>query len=126
MAKVVRIHEQGEPEVLRIEELDVPAPGSGEVRLRVRAIGLNRSEAMFRKGAYPVRPKFPSVIGYEGVGIVQAVGPGVEGFAVGDRVCVVPSYQLGQYGMYAEETVVPARHLLHAPPGLSDIEAASI
>jgi NADPH:quinone reductase-like Zn-dependent oxidoreductase len=126
MAKVVRVHELGEPEVLRIEELDIPAPGAGEVKLRVEAIGLNRSEAMFRKGAYPQKPKLPTPIGYEGVGIVQALGPGVTGFKVGDRVCVVPSYRLGEYGMYAEETVIPARHLLHAPPGLSSIEAASI
>lgn len=126
MAKVVRIHQQGEPDVMRFEDLEVRAPERGEVRLRVRAIGLNRSEAMFRKGAYPVRPKLPSMIGYEGVGIVQALGPGVEGFAVGDRVCVVPNYQLGEYGMYAEETIVPARSLLHAPAGLSDVDAASI
>jgi NADPH:quinone reductase-like Zn-dependent oxidoreductase len=126
MAKVVRIHEQGEPEVMRLEEIEVRAPERGEVRLRVRAIGLNRSEAMFRRGAYPVRPKLPTMIGYEGVGIVQALGAGVEGFAVGDRVCVVPSYQLGEYGMYAEEAIVPARSLLHAPPGLSDVEAAAI
>ena len=126
MAKVVRVHQQGEPDVMRFEDLDVPAPGRGEVRLRVRAIGLNRSEAMFRRGAYPVRPKLPTLIGYEGVGIVQGLGGGVEGFAVGDRVCVVPNYQLGEYGMYAEETIVPARSLLPAPPGLSDVEAASI
>jgi NADPH:quinone reductase-like Zn-dependent oxidoreductase len=81
---------------------------------------------MFRKGAYPQRPTLPTLIGYEGVGVVQAVGPGVDGFAVGDSVCVVPSYRLGEYGMYAEETIVPARSLLHAPPGLSAVEAASI
>ena len=126
MAKAIRIHQQGEPEVMRFEDVEVPAPGRGEVRLRVRAIGLNRSEAMFRKGAYPVRPKLPTQIGYEGVGIVQALGAGVEGFSVGDRVCVVPNYQLGEYGMYAEETIVPARSLLHAPPGLSDVDAAAI
>src|SRR3954451_868849 len=126
MSRVVRLHELGEPEVMRIENVDVRAPGPGEVRLRVRAIGLNRSEAMFRKGAYPVRPKLPTQIGYEGVGTVLALGSGVEGFAVGDRVCVVPNYQLGEYGMYAEETIVPARSLLHAPAGLSDVEAASI
>jgi NADPH:quinone reductase-like Zn-dependent oxidoreductase len=126
MAKVVRVHELGEPEVMRFEDLEVRAPAAGEVRIRVRAIGLNRSEAMFRKGAYPVRPKLPTQIGYEGVGTVLVLGPGVEGFAVGDRVCVVPNYQLGEYGMYAEETIVPARSLLHAPPGLSDVEAASI
>jgi NADPH:quinone reductase len=126
MAKVVRVHQQGEPEVMRFEDLEVPAPGRGEVRLRVRAIGLNRSEAMFRKGAYPVRPKLPTLIGYEGVGIVQALGAGVEGFAVGDRVCVVPNYQLGEYGMYAEETIVAARSLVHAPPNTSSIEAAAL
>jgi len=126
MARVVRVHELGEPDVLRIEDLEVPDPGPGEVKLRVEAIGLNRSEAMFRKGAYPTKPKLPTPIGYEGVGVVQALGAGVTGFKVGDRVCVVPSYRLGEYGMYAEETVVPARHLLHAPPGLSSVEAASI
>ena len=126
MAKVVRVHELGGPEVLRIENLEVRAPGPGEVRLRVEAIGLNRAEAMFRSGDYPQKPTLPTLIGYEGVGIVQAVGPGVQGFAVGDRVCVVPSYRQGEYGMCAEETVVPARCLLHAPPGLSPAEAASI
>jgi NADPH:quinone reductase-like Zn-dependent oxidoreductase len=126
MARVVRVHQLGEPEELRIEELDVPAPAQGEVKLRVEAIGLNRSEAMFRKGAYPTRPSLPTLIGYEGVGTVLALGPGVTGFAVGDRVCVVPSYRLGEYGMYAEETLVPARSLLPAPPGLSSVEAASI
>jgi NADPH:quinone reductase-like Zn-dependent oxidoreductase len=126
MAKVVRAHALGEPDVMRIEELEVPAPGAGEVRLRVEAIGLNRSEAMFRKGAYPQRPTLPTLIGYEGVGTVLALGSGVQGFKEGDRVCVVPMYRLGEYGMYAEETIVPARCLLHAPPGLSSVEAASI
>jgi NADPH:quinone reductase-like Zn-dependent oxidoreductase len=126
MSRVVRLHELGEPEVMRIENVEVRAPGPGEVRLRVHAIGLNRSEAMFRKGHYPVRPKLPTLIGYEGVGSVLALGAGVEGFKVGDRVCVVPNTSLGDIGMYGEETVAPARSLLHAPPGLSDVEAASI
>ena len=126
MAKVVRVHELGEPDVMRIEDLDVRAPGEGEVRLRVEAIGLNRSEAMYRKGAYPQRPILPALIGYEGVGTILAIGSGVQGFKKGDRVCVVPVYRLGEYGMYAEETIVPARSLLHAPPGLSSVEAASI
>ena len=126
MSKVVRIHGLGGPEVLRLEDLDVGAPGPGEVRLRVEAIGLNRSEAMFRSGRYPQRPKFPSLIGYEGVGVIQALGEGVQGFSVGDRVCVIPSYRLGEYGMYAEETLVPARSLLHAPPGVPAIEAAAL
>jgi NADPH:quinone reductase-like Zn-dependent oxidoreductase len=126
MSRVVRLHEQGEPDVMRFEDLELRAPAQGEARLRVHAIGLNRSEAMFRRGAYPVRPKFPTLIGYEGVGSVLELGPGVAGFKVGDRVCVVPNTSLGDIGMYAEEAIVPVRSLLHAPHGLSDVEAASI
>jgi NADPH:quinone reductase-like Zn-dependent oxidoreductase len=126
MSKVVRIHQNGGPEELRIEELEVGAPGAGEVRLRMEAIGLNRSEVMFRIGGYGPKPKFPTPIGYEGVGIVEACGPDVAGFAVGARVCVLPNFPMGQYGVYAERAVVPARSLVAPPPGLSPIEAASI
>src|SRR5690606_3314624 len=97
MAKVVRIHALGGPEVLQIEDREVGAPGAGEVRIRVEAVGLNRAEAMYRAGRYPVAPKLPSVIGYEGVGIVEQLGAGVEGFAPGDRVCVLPMIQQGEY-----------------------------
>ena len=126
MSKVVRIHQNGGPEQLRIEELEVGAPGAGEARLRMEAIGLNRSEAMFRLGGYGPKPTFPTPIGYEGVGIVEALGPGVSGFAVGDRVCVMPTYPMGKYGTYAERAIVPVRSLVAPPPGLSPIEAASI
>src|SRR6187399_559082 len=90
MAKVVRVHELGEPEGMRFEDLEVRALAAGEVRICVLAIGLNRSEVMCRKGVYLVWPELPTYIGYEGVGTVLVLGPGVEGFAVGDRVCVVP------------------------------------
>jgi NADPH:quinone reductase-like Zn-dependent oxidoreductase len=126
MSKVVRFHDQGGPEQLRIEELDVGTPGRGEVRIRVEAIGLNRSEAMFRAGAYPQVPKLPSLIGYEGVGIVEELGSEVRGFSPGDRVCVLPNFRLGEYGLYAEHAIVPARSLIAPPPGLTAIEAASI
>jgi NADPH:quinone reductase-like Zn-dependent oxidoreductase len=126
MSKVVRFHEHGGPEQLRIEELDVGAPGPGEVRIRVEAIGLNRSEVMFRAGAYIQVPKMPSLIGYEGVGIVEALGTGVRGFAPGDRVCVMPNFRLGEYGLYGEQAIVPMRCLIAPPPGLSVVEAASI
>jgi NADPH:quinone reductase-like Zn-dependent oxidoreductase len=126
MSRVVRFHEHGGPEQLRIEELDVGDPGTGEVRIRVEAIGLNRSEAMFRAGAYTQVPKFPSLIGYEGVGIVEALGAKVQGFSAGDRVCVMPSYRLGEYGLYGERAIVPARSLIAPPPGLTVIEAASV
>ena len=126
MNKVVRIHRHGGPEELRFENLGVDEPGQGEVRLKIEAIGLNRSEAAFRAGEYPVTPKFPTLIGYEGVGVIEAEGPGVEGFAIGERVCVLPNFRLGEYGIYAERAIVPARSLLRPPPGLSEVEAASI
>jgi NADPH:quinone reductase-like Zn-dependent oxidoreductase len=126
MSKVVRIHQNGGPEQLRIEELEVGAPAAGEVRLRMEAIGLNRSEAMFRVGGYGPKPKFPTPMGYEGVGVLEAVGSGVSGFTVGDRVCVMPNFPMGEYGVYAERAIVPARSLVAPPPGLSAIEAASI
>jgi NADPH:quinone reductase-like Zn-dependent oxidoreductase len=126
MSKVVRFHEHGGPEQLRIEDLEIGDPGAGEVRIRVEAIGLNRSEAMFRAGAYLKALKLPSPIGYEGVGIVEALGPGVQGFAPGERVSVLPNFRLGEYGLYAEHAIVPARSLIAPPPGLTVIEAASI
>jgi NADPH:quinone reductase len=126
MSKVVRMHEQGGPEVLRIEELDVGRPGAGEVRVRIEAIGLNRSEAAFRAGQYPVKPQLPTLMGYEAAGVIEQLGEGVAGFAAGDRVCVLPTYRLGEYGVYAEQAIVPARSLLPVPPALGKIEAASI
>src|SRR4029450_13396444 len=126
MSKGGQIHEQGGPEVLRIEDLDVGAPAAGEIRVRIQAIGLNRSEAAFRAGQYPVKPKFPTLMGYEACGVVEVPGEGVEDFKIGERVCVLPTYRLGEYGVYAETALVPARSVIPAPPGLSSIEAASI
>jgi NADPH:quinone reductase-like Zn-dependent oxidoreductase len=126
MAKVVRIHEQGPPEVLTFEDMVVGDPGPGEVRVKVEAIGLNRSEAMFRAGRYPVPATLPSLIHYEGVGIVEALGAGVTGYKEGDRVCILPLFRLGTYGIAGEQAIVPALALLPAPPGLSVVEAAAI
>jgi len=126
MSKVVRIYQHGKPEELRFEDLDVGEPGPAEVRLKIEAIGLNRAEAAFRAGAYPVTPKFPTLIGYEGVGLIEAQGPGVRDFAVGERVCVLPNFRLGEYGIYGERAIVPARSLLSPPPALTTVEAASV
>jgi NADPH:quinone reductase-like Zn-dependent oxidoreductase len=126
MSKVVRIHQQGGPEVLRIEDLDVGDPGAGELRVRIEAIGLNRSEAAFRAGQYPGKPDFPTLMGYEACGVVEALGTGVIDFKIGDRVCVLPTFRFGEYGVYGERAIVPARSVLPAPPRLSSIEAAAI
>jgi NADPH:quinone reductase-like Zn-dependent oxidoreductase len=126
MSKVVRVYEHGGPSVLRLEDIYVSNPGTGEVRVRIEAIGLNRSEAAFRAGLYPVRPKLPCLIGYEAAGTIEALGDGVAGFQVGQRICVLPTFRLGEYGVYAERAIVPAFSILEAPPALSPVEAASI
>jgi NADPH:quinone reductase-like Zn-dependent oxidoreductase len=126
MAQVVRVHKTGGPEVLQIEDVEVGQPGPGEIRIRVEAIGLNRSEAMYRAGAYLVPPKLPTLMGYEACGTVEVLGAGVQGFSPGERVCVLPSYRLGEYGVYAEKAIVPARSVIAAPPQLSQVQAASI
>ena len=126
MARVIRVHQLGGPEVLQIGDMAVGDPGPGEVRIKVVAVGLNRAEAMYRAGRYPVQPQLPTLIGYEGVGTIEAIGAGVADYKEGDRVCVLPMIQQGQYGIWGEQAIVPARILLPAPPGLSDAEAASI
>jgi NADPH:quinone reductase-like Zn-dependent oxidoreductase len=126
MAKVVRLHRQGGPEVLEFEDVAVPEPGFGEVKLKIAAIGLNRSEAMYRAGRYPVPVSLPCLMGYEASGTILSVGDGVADFSVGDAVSVLPMFQLGTYGVWGEEAIVPARALQPAPAGLSMAEAASI
>jgi NADPH:quinone reductase-like Zn-dependent oxidoreductase len=125
-ARVVRVHELGGPEVLGIEEMEIGEPKEGEARVKIEAIGLNRSEAMFRAGRYPIPPQVPTLIGYEASGVVEAVGPGVAGFAAGDRVSIMPNFRLGTYGVWGEKAIVPATSLIAAPPGLSPAEAASV
>lgn len=125
-SRVVRIHRTGGPEVLTLENLPVGAPAPGEARVRIEAIGLNRSETGFRGGMYLVQPKLPALMGYEACGVIEALGDGVTGFAVGDRVCVLPNFRLGDYGVYADRAIVPARSLVATPPNLSSIEAAAV
>lgn len=126
MPRVVRFHEIGGPEVLKIEDLPVQQPGQGEVRLKVEAIGLNRAEAMFRQGHYLESPTFPSRLGYEAAGIVEAVGLGCTGIKVGDRVSTIPSFSIGKYGVYGETAIVPAQAAAHYPANLSPVEGAAI
>lgn len=126
MTRIVRIHRLGGPEVLEIEDLDLPQPGPGEVRIKVEAVGLNRAEAMYRAGRYPQQPQLPSLIGYEGTGVIEQLGEGVVDFSVGDRVCVLPMIHQGLYGIWGEAAIVPTRILLPAPDFLTSAQAASI
>lgn len=125
MPRSVRIHEFGGPEVLRIEDIAVREPGVGEVRLRIHAIGLNRTELTLRSGRSPAKPELPSPIGFEAAGMVDALGPDVSGVFLGDRVALVPAYGAAQYGLYGEVSLAPARSLVAIPDGVSFAEAAA-
>lgn len=126
MARVVRFHRTGGPEVLQIDQVDVPAPGQSEVRISVKALGLNRAESMFRLGQYLEQPAFPSRLGYEASGVVDAVGPGVADFKPGDAVSTIPAFPQGKYGVYGDVALVPAAAVAKHPPSLSWNEAAAI
>ncbi|WP_068469385.1 zinc-dependent alcohol dehydrogenase family protein [Candidatus Protochlamydia phocaeensis] len=126
MSRIVRFHQTGGPEVLKIEEAEVPAPGKGEVRIQVKALGLNRAEAMFRSGKYLQSPKFPARIGYEASGIVESIGPDVKNLSPGDVVSVAPPPDMNKYGVYGEMAIVPARYVIKHPQALNFVEAAAI
>jgi NADPH:quinone reductase-like Zn-dependent oxidoreductase len=126
MARVVRFHQTGGPEVLKIEQVDVPPPGPGEVRIAVKALGLNRAESMFRSGHYLEEPKFPARLGYEAAGTVAAVGEGVEGLKVGDAVSTIPAFSQNRYGVYGDTAIAPAFAVARHPANLSWAEAAAI
>lgn len=125
MSRVVRFHEIGGPEVLKIEDVSVPPPKAGEVQIRAKALGLNRAEVMFRTGQYVTEPQLPAILGYEVAGTVEALGPGVTGFAVGDKVSVVPCFMLGEYGLHGELVNAPAFGVVKHPDNLSWEEAAA-
>jgi NADPH:quinone reductase-like Zn-dependent oxidoreductase len=126
MTRVVRFHETGGPEVLRFENLDIGAPGKGEMRVRVEAIGLNRAEASFRAGRYLEAAKLPARVGYEASAVIETLGEGVTGFAPGEAVSVIPAFSMNRYGIYAEAAIVPASAVVKRPAGLGPVEAAAV
>jgi len=126
MAKIVQFHEKGGPEVLKLEDVTLSPVAENDVRFRVHAIGLNRAEAMYRKGAYLQDYTWPSRVGYEASGVVEAIGKNVAGFAPGDAVSVVPgSISMASYGTYGEVADVPANRLTRNPDWLLHTDAAA-
>lgn len=117
MARAIRIHEHGGPEVLRLEEVEVGAAGPGQLRVRQTAIGVNFIDVYDRRGLYPVT--LPSGIGREAVGVVVQKGPRVRGFREGDRVAWLGA------GTYAEECVIAAADAVAVPAAISDEVAAA-
>ncbi|MGH6806114.1 MAG: zinc-dependent alcohol dehydrogenase family protein [Ensifer adhaerens] len=126
MARVVRFHEHGGPEVLRIEDQDVAGPDPGEVRIRVKALGLNRAEALLRSGRYIETPTLPSGLGLEAAGLIEAVGDGVDGFAPGDAVSVIPPISMVRWPTYGELVALPASQVVKHPSSLSWEAAAAV
>jgi NADPH:quinone reductase-like Zn-dependent oxidoreductase len=126
VARIVRFHQVGGPEVLKVEQVDVPPPGPGEVRIAVKALGLSRADSMFRSGQYLEQPVFPARLGYEAAGIVEALGEGVKGLEVGDAVSTIPAFSFNQYGVYGDTATVPATAVAKHPTSLSWADAASV
>jgi NADPH:quinone reductase len=128
--KAVLIHSHGPPEVMRLEDIELPPPGPGEARLRHTAIALNFSDINVRRGGfYQAAPlPMPVILGNEAAGVVTALGPGVTGVAAGDRVgyCGVGSNFWARTGAYAEERNVPAARLVKLPDAISDRQAAAL
>lgn len=121
MTKAIRIHENGGPDVLKWEDLDTGEPGEGEALVRHSAVGLNYIDVYFRTGLYPVQD-FPFTPGFEGAGVVEAVGPGVDNVKKGDRV----AYGTSPPGAYAEARVMPAGVLVKLPDAIDDKTAAAM
>ena len=117
--------EIGDPEVLQIVENDPGAPGQGEVQIKLRMIGLNRFETQFRRDSYAIRPVLPSAIGAEGVGMITRIGTGVDGYAPGDRVTVMPIAPCVGTGMYADVANVPASALVRSLDNSTDQQEAA-
>ncbi len=126
MPTIVRFHQLGGPENLKLEQLPTPEPGNGEVRLRVKAVGLNRAESMFYHGQYLEQAKFPSLLGYESAGVVEAVGEGVDAEWIGKPVATIPNFLLTRYGTLGEEAIVPVESLGEYPANLTVTQAAAI
>jgi NADPH:quinone reductase len=120
MVAAVRVHKNGGPEVLTYEDIEIPAPGPGQVKLKQHAAGVNFIDTYFRSGLYPPPAGFPFVAGNEGAGEVIAVGPGVTDLKVGDRVGYVAAL-----GGYAAERVLAADRAVKLPDGISYEQAAA-
>src|ERR1043166_5994166 len=119
MSLTVRIEQHGGPDVLKLVDLDVGAPGPGELRVRQTAIGLNFIDTYHRSGLYPLQ--LPSGLGSEAAGVIEAVGAGVHGLAVGDRIAYA-----GPLGAYAEQRLIPAARAVKLPSHVTDDEAAAV
>jgi NADPH:quinone reductase-like Zn-dependent oxidoreductase len=126
VSRIVEFTSYGPPEVLQFKEVPDPKPGASEIVLRVKAIGLNRAESMWRHGEYIEPVNLPARLGYEAAGTVEAVGESVTEFKIGEAVDVIPNFSMNEYATYGDLIVVPAASVVKQPVSLSFTEAASI
>jgi NADPH2:quinone reductase len=124
MPKAIRIHEQGPPEVMKWEEVELPPPGAGEVRMRHEVVGLNYIDTYHRSGVYKI--PLPSGIGSEGAGVVEAAGDGVTELKPGDRVTYAVGAPLLPVGSYSAARNIPAARLVKIPDGITSETAAAM
>jgi NADPH2:quinone reductase len=120
MSRAIRFYETGGPEVLKLESVDVGEPGPGQARVRHTYVAVNFIDIYVRTGFYP--SPLPSGLGSDAVGVVEAVGPGVEDIRVGDRV----GYLIGPQGAYSDARIMPAEALILLPDGVSDKTASTL
>ena len=127
MPKAIRIYENGGPEVLRWEDVDVPQPGPGEVLLRHTAVGLNYADVNLRNGTFYIHTKLPlpAILGNEGAGVVEGLGSNVDNVKVGDRVVYVSPSGMMPPGSYSQLRVINADQLVRIPENISDQQAAA-
>jgi len=117
--RAVRVHEAGGPEVLEVDDLEVPEPGRGQIRVRIEVAGLNFIDTYHRAGRYPL--DLPATLGMEAGGVVEAAGPGAEAISVGDRVAYADTL-----GAYAEQQVVPATSVVTVPEAVDTQTAVAV
>ena len=126
MTRIIQFAKAGGPEVLEFVDAPARSLGPDEVRIRVKAIGINRAESMWRTDIYIEPVQFPAGLGYEAAGVVDAIGSEVSGLAVGDDVSVIPSFSMNQYFTYGEVVTLPGFAVVKHPTTLSYSEAASV
>jgi NADPH:quinone reductase-like Zn-dependent oxidoreductase len=126
MSRMIKFVRPGGPDVLEFVEVEAPAPGPREVRIKVKAIGINRADSMWRNDKYVESPIFPAGLGYDAAGVVDAIGEDVADFMVGDVVSTIPAFSLNKYSAYGEVILAPDHAVVKHPESLSFVEAASV
>jgi len=123
--RVIRFHRTGGPEVLQIDEIELPPLKNNEVLLKMDALAISRADILWREGGYVEDPILPAQIGYEAAGVVDLTGPKVQTVRPGDRVSTFPAASLVEYAAHGEEIIYPESSLLVYPPNLNPAQAAS-